>query len=216
MNLNKFYSKYSSSIDNEIYLASSEGYAIMRRSKDVSHDINHLNRMMSILDEVVEHDKNIKESVDLRVMLMSICWHDVWKSKFNQRWGFFIDIFEGLISSLLFIRGVKKYRLPDGVVRNSAYAIRKHSNVQFLKINTMEGRLLRDIDCIEMFSITRLKKSFENESYLFLNKKLFILFHKLFFKSFYTDVKSSSWLNYEYQKKRRKAFLFIEDYLSNT
>lgn len=94
------------------------------------------------------------------MLLLSICWHDVWKSRrfpTNPALLLLDQILEGLGSARMFTWQAKEVLLETGLVCPVSHSIRKHSRFQILPIKTPEAKILKDLDNLEEWSLERLK-----------------------------------------------------------
>lgn len=133
-----------------------EGERRMSLSPDPIHDHHHVGRILGYLQNFI---KNHAYQTDYSVLLPAICWHDVWKAQrqtLNPIKLIYYQIYEG-IGSLRIFRQHNKHHLPAEVLAKIGYVIRKHSQVQFFSLKTLEAKILRDLDDLDILSAKRLK-----------------------------------------------------------
>lgn len=132
------------------------GEELMAQSPDPIHDHHHVGRLLKHLEKFL---KKHQENVDFSVLLPAICWHDVWKGRrqsLNPFKLFYYQIYEGLGSLWIFYKKNRRH-LPPATLKKIGYAIRKHSQFQFFSLKTVEAKILRDIDDLDILSAKRLR-----------------------------------------------------------
>lgn len=128
----------------------------MAKSKDIMHDRSHVERMLKDLAKILKIKKFKK--INLEVMILSICWHDVWKAQKGHGGPvktIYQQVMEGVFTAIIFRKEARKQGLDKDVTKRVAYAIRKHSQLQFLPTKTDEAKLLQDLDKIEKWHVGR-------------------------------------------------------------
>jgi len=154
----------------------------MTHTKDPSHGIDHLDNMLKHADRFFRSVGN-RFTIDKEVLLLSLYWHDVWKSQNKPTMAnyFFQQLYEGWGSMLMFKKRAKVVGLSSDITRAVSYAIRKHSAIQFRPVRTLEAQLLWDIDTLDLWNSKRTKTLFKNlkganisllDSYLLYMKKV--------------------------------------------
>lgn len=135
----------------------------MTHTKDPSHGIDHLNKMLKDADRFFK-SMGDRFGIDQEVLLLSLYWHDVWKSQNKPTMSnyLFQQLYEGWGSMLLFRKWAKIVGLSSTITRSVSYAIRKHSAVQFRSAKTLEAQLLWDIDTLDLWNSRRTKAIFKN------------------------------------------------------
>lgn len=138
-----------------------EGIHAMKQSRDVLHTEEHIYRLLDYLHLLLENKpEGNPTKIDMEVLLLAICWHDIWKAKRlarNYFFMFFDDIFEGIGSIRIFLRRAKKTKLSNNVIKQITYAIRKHTRFVIFLPKTVEARILRDIDHLDLFSMDKVE-----------------------------------------------------------
>lgn len=161
MELQEFLTKNGINLPNSVFSLCEEGVGFMRRSVDPIHDERHIFRILHDLNRFFRENAQIDRSkIDLETLLLSICWHDVWKSRrfpTNPASLLLDQILEGLGSARVFTTRAKEVRLETGLVRSVVYSIRKHSRFQILPIKTLEAKILKDLDNLEEWSLVKLE-----------------------------------------------------------
>ncbi|RJQ37332.1 hypothetical protein C4559_03760 [Candidatus Microgenomates bacterium] len=186
----------------------------MEKSKDPLHNQFHVFRILDDLNAFLKENKEIDiNKINYEVLLLSICWHDTWKSKrFPGSIGllFYQLIKDGTGSMALFKRYAKKTTLDKEILKETKYAIKKHGEFQILPRKTLESKILKDLDLLEKWSLERLKPL--EKKYLVpekINLKLLRL-AKFYFDHFLFPMKKSKfyfkWSQIEF-KKRKTFFL---------
>ncbi|EKE13274.1 MAG: hypothetical protein ACD_13C00047G0001 [uncultured bacterium] len=192
----------------------------MHRSLDPLHNHLHIYSMLESLHSFINADPNIKSQIDFDVLLVAICWHDVWKSGKNPRHKraiIFHNLAEGLAAMRLFSRYAKIHPLPKVQVKKINYAIRKHSAVQILPKRTLEARILKDLDALEMWSFSRIANAVKhNGGVKNIPYKLFLLFSWYF--SFWQLRRTTNnyyldWSKNEFLIRRRQFLIQLSAFL---
>lgn len=167
MELQEFLTKNEICFLDPVLFLCEEGIKIMQNSVDPVHDERHVFRILHDLDRFFKEEAQINRSkIDLETLLLSICWHDTWKSKrfpTNPVSLLLDQILEGLGSARVFTKQAKEVQLELKLIRSVKYSIRKHSRFQILPIKTLEARILKDLDNLEEWSLEKmesLKKKF--------------------------------------------------------
>lgn len=148
------------------------GEKLMAQSPDPIHDHHHIGRLLKHLEIFL---KQHQEKIDYSILLPAICWHDVWKGRrqsLNPIKLFYYQIYEGIGSLKIFYHH-NQHHLPSATLKKIGYAIRKHSQFQFFPLKTIEAKILRDIDDLDILSAKRLKPLLAKRRYVSaLTKKL--------------------------------------------
>ena len=180
MRFEEFLVKHDIILDKKINDICESGIYIMGESKDPHHAESHINRIFDELDNFLIYEETIdKNKLEMDVLLTSICWHDVWKSKQKQNTSIFKIIYDQIMDGRGSKRIFNKYIQDKGLSKDKAhkisYSILNHSPIsyffgfkKFFPLKTIESIVLKDIDELDAWSLIR----FENlkESYLGKNK----------------------------------------------
>ena len=147
---------------------------LKRMSKSIDPIHNHLH-VLCLLDNFGSLMRNerglLKQDVDYNVLLISIIWHDIWKSKrfpkgvFKLVWD---QLYEGRGSAKIAAAEMEKAGFPKQTIKKVAYAIRQHSVVH-KKRKTIESKILKDVDELARWNVARIKFA---GRHLFSNKIL--------------------------------------------
>ena len=138
----------------------------MYRSTDPFHNETHVFSILDSLDIFLSENSQVKNVyINFDILLQAVCWHDVWKSvrtHKNTRALIFHNVAEGLGSMRIYSRYAKGVKINKSTTTGVRYAIRKHSSLQFFPKNTLESRILYDLDNLEVFSFERLSQAIAN------------------------------------------------------
>lgn len=159
MEITKYIQSNKIKISKSTILLCKHALEIMRKSKDPLHDHNHVLRMTLFLSRILEKKEELKNKIDLEIMMLSIFWHDTWKAKkysTNPLKLLINDFYEGLGSAFLFKKEALKAKIDQEVISRVEYCIRKHSNYQLLPTLTHEAKMLKDLDEIELWNQKRI------------------------------------------------------------
>lgn len=132
-----------------------EGERRMSLSRDPVHDHHHLGRLFRYLKTFQRHHSL---PINFQVLLPAICWHDVWKGQrqtLNPLKLTYYQIYEGLGSLKIFYQ--QNRHLEPNLRQQIGYAIRKHSQFQLFPLTTLESKILKDLDDLDVLSAQRLK-----------------------------------------------------------
>ncbi len=158
---NSFLTGHNIRISPEVKHSCLEGLKIMRKSRDQMHDDRHVLGILKNLGKFMDESREINWSkINYELLLLSICWHDVWKSGRVLNSGhkaLYHQFYEGLGSMRVFGKLTKYHSLDKKLVRKVKYSIRKHSMFQFLPTRNTETKILKDLDRLEEWSIPRLR-----------------------------------------------------------
>jgi hypothetical protein len=176
----------------------------MKRSKDPYHDVTHIERMLQDLQQFLQEHKNSEKTLNLESVILSIYWHDVWKSHRVARNALEVlhhQILDGVGSAELFERAAKAAKISKDLIDQTAYSIRKHATFQFLPLRTEESKLLKDLDDLELLSVERFEKG----------KHLYILAAPWRLKIFKRNLQQQKlFLPWTNQQKEQRTPPFIE------
>lgn len=187
MELREFLSRNNIRLKIETISFCDKGLAIMKKATDPSHNQEHIFDILDTLDDLIRNELFLKDSVDFNILLISIFWHDVWRSRLFAKGilsMIFIQFFEGMGSFFVFRKFAKKEGLPREIISKIGYSIRKHSQFQFLPLKTLEAMVLADTDGVCEFSFGRLRKL--ADKFLFVKKPNRVLLRagKFYFEKF--------------------------------
>ncbi len=217
MTLNRLLHKNNITLIQDVYNACKEGIRLMSKSPDPLHNHHHILNMLKDLDLMLSNDHEINwKKVNFNVLLLSITWHDIWKSqrlpksrkKLVYHW-----FAEGIGSMRLFSKETKKYHFDPMITKKVRYAIRKHPYFQLLPKRTIESKILKSLDELEDFSIDRFKEGLNSIHELSeVSPRLASLFR--FYYQHWISRKNGygskySWSRIEYQKRKHVFFTQI-------
>lgn len=139
----------------------------MNQSIDDLHSDTHIKNLLKDLTAFLQYYPHHK-LINFEVLLLAICWHDTWKAK-KQSYNLFIltfyQIYEGIGSMILFSQASVGL-LPQHKITEVNYAIRKHSQLQFLPLQSLEAIILKDLDLLAKLDPQRMKILLEKSSQL--------------------------------------------------
>jgi hypothetical protein len=187
----------------EIQIMLDKAAEFMTNTKDLSHGIDHIYNLLKSANRFFKSTGD-KFDIDKEVLLLSLYWHDVWKSQNIPTPAnyLFHQLYEGLGSMFMFKKQARTAGLSPRINRAVSYAIRKHSLVQFRPAKTLEAQLLWDMDMLDFWNLQRVQAFFKN----FTWANIFI------FDSYVLYMRKVGLpLNFEWTKnevKKRKAFFF--------
>jgi len=163
MTLKEFLTKYQLSLFPPVLHACQEAIRRMNLSRDPFHDTSHISRILSNLDQFLSENRELSVSkINFSVLLLAICWHDVWKSSqsfASRKKTLFNELYEGVGSMRVFSKSSNGFSLPPDIIRKTKYAIRKHSTFQLFPKRTLESKILYDLDSLEVWTFDRVKNA---------------------------------------------------------
>ena len=133
------------------------GIVAMENKIDPLHNRGHVARMIKDALILVKTEE-IK--TDWSVLLMAICWHDVWTAKNVPKniFGFMREyVWDGFGSAIMFDREAGKFGLDEEMAKKVEEAIKKHPTLHMGKHETVEEKILWDVDNLETWSWKRVK-----------------------------------------------------------
>lgn len=160
MNPETFIQKWGVSISSEAQALCALGLELLLASKDPTHDEQHVASLLRNADRLLEQEQGLRQKVNLEVLVLSIVWHDVWRAGFipkNAVELLYAFLWDGMGSKKLFVHHAKKFGLKPQTMKATGYAIQKHHSVQFLPRKTLEAKILKDCDELELWSLARAK-----------------------------------------------------------
>jgi len=182
-----------------------EGLRRMNESVDVTHTPEHIERILTLYAQYKPKVKTKEFRED--VFLTAVLWHDAWKAQFGSN-GYlraaYAQVMEGILSARLFRHEARKYTDDSDFINSVSYAIRKHSQIQFLPLQTPESKLLWDLDKLDKWEPKRFS---EIKDEFFATKSK--LGRKLF--KIYMNMDSDKgihnvWLRSEFNKRKNAYF----------
>lgn len=149
---------------------------MMTASVDPNHDQEHVFAILSDLNYFLEQtDELVKAHINLKALVIAICWHDTWKSTRPNTLNLFKFIYEQYWDGrgsyhkfLTYIASQPADELPPPEeLELIAYIIKHHARFDFffprwfrryvLAPRLAEARIMRDIDSLEGWNIKRLQ-----------------------------------------------------------
>jgi len=133
---------------------------IMLRSIDPFHDSSHAYRMLAYLDEFIKTDefRRIAHKVNLKIVFIAILWHDCWRADKDAKDSvslFWLTLYEGIGASRYFSKAAREANIDKKLQAAIKYVIKKHSRFQLFPIKTLEAKILRLVDTLDMFNPDR-------------------------------------------------------------
>ncbi len=223
MTLSRFLKTTNITLPKNSEDACQKAIRLMTKSLDPLHSENHIFRMLDDLNAFMTSDSEINwKKINFEILLLSICWHDTWKSKKfprSKKAMLYHNLVDGLGSMRVFGKHSKQFNLTKFVSNKTKYAIRKHSSFQFLPKRTLEAKILRDLDQLEEWSIVRvdealgssqkfmdlLEKVFNMAKYYFEHKMLTATDKKFYFR----------WSKKQFAKRRGVYLLKVGELMSS-
>lgn len=202
MSLSETTKQLNINVDPKVLEFCQKGIEQMSKSIDPIHDDTHVRRILELLGKFLKENESIE--IDLNVVLISICWHDVWRSTYykdNFLYIVYQFIFEGRKAANLTRRVMKEMGFDTKTINYVHYCVRKHSTLQFRGIKTYEAKLLKDLDSLDAWSEERMELIIEFFSRKILKNKSL----KKIFKWAYTKYIRSKNYFFDFSKRESDA-----------
>ncbi len=156
----KFLEKHQIELTREELALCRMATAIMAHSIDPFHDSSHVHRMLGYLDEFIQTDefRRIAHTINLKVLFIAILWHDCWRADKDAKHCISLlwqTLYEGMGASRYFSKVAKRAHLDKNLRAAVKYAIKRHSRFQLFPIRTVEAKILRLVDTLDMFNPDR-------------------------------------------------------------
>lgn len=154
--------RFKLKLDAKTLLLCQKALLIMNESKDPRHNLKHITNMLKYLILLINRAPDLLHKIRFDVLILSICWHDVWKVmnySANPLRLFINDVLEGIASAFYFKKRAVSHKLDKRLIKNVIYSIRKHSTVQILPTIHLEAKILQDLDEIEFWDYKRINKN---------------------------------------------------------
>jgi len=156
MDVKTFISKNKIKLSPKALNLCQEAIERMKSGHDGLHNEKHVFRLLDNLDQFLKEETTIdKSKINFEVLLISLCWHDVWEATLlpNNIFLILFDmVFEGIGSMLKFAKRAKEVGLSKEITKEVKYAIRKHVRIKILPIKTLEAKILKDMDILDLWS----------------------------------------------------------------
>lgn len=189
MQLKEFTNRNNLKLSEAEQLLCLEGIKRMRSGRGSVKSDNHISELLESLDYFLNEGAIDKGKLKLNVLLLSICWHDIWKAgkvPRNIMQLFWNTVWDGMGSFLIFSEKAKASNVPINTIRKARYCIRKHSFLQVMPVKSYEAKVLRDLDKISVWTDSKLyvwknrffRKEKPNLAKLWMAKISFKLFIK--------------------------------------
>ncbi len=157
MEIDQFLKANNLKLSEKIFHLCSEGLKRMKNTKDPLHDDQHIYRLISNLNDLIQAEK---PAMNVEIIMTAICWHDVWKSTrfpsiitsvvFDQYW-------DGYGSAYIFKKAARRVGLNNKISNKIYYAIREHGRLRFSKTKTTEAKILQDVDGLDEWYLGRIE-----------------------------------------------------------
>lgn len=157
MKLDDFINAHNVQLDSITYLACRDGIDIMKLGSDPHHSGEHIDNILSHLNDLLISNPIIVKKIDFAVLLPAICWHDVWISGHlaqNILHLTYLQIVEGRGSASMWHK-YSNGKLQANQAKKIGYCIRKHSSLQILPTIRYDAKVLIDLDKLELWNVHR-------------------------------------------------------------
>lgn len=156
----------------------------MRNSINQLHNEHHIDRLLNNLKLFLKNHNN-HHKINFEILLLSVCWHDVWKANkqtLNPFKLLYHQLYEDIGSMIIFSKQTIDL-LPKDIITEVNYSIRKHSQFQLFALTSIEAKILKDIDDLDILHTSRLRPLLKKRNKVnYFTKK----FGKYYF-SYYTS-----------------------------
>ena len=157
---NEFINRHQIELTPEEAALCDQAAVLMSHSVDPYHDSSHVHRMLDYLHEFIQTDefRRIAHKVNLKIVFIAILWHDCWRAGKDAKYSvslFWLTLYEGLGASRYFSKASHKAHIDSTSHAAIKYVIKKHSRFQLFPIKTVEAKILRLVDTLDMFNPDR-------------------------------------------------------------
>lgn len=162
-----FIKKYRIKISSSSLKLCQRGLEKMKESIDPAHNEEHVENILDNLDKFLESGQIKITKINFEILLVAICWHDVWKSTRmpeNIRSVFVNQIWDGWGSARVFKKEVKLENEEKKKLRKVFWIIGNHPRDMTIHVpfrTYLETKILKDMDRLERWSIKRHDDFFE-------------------------------------------------------
>jgi len=217
MTLEVFLERHEIKLEKQYTDLMKNALLLMQGSVDPLHDDKHVYRMLDDLNCLIPTVPiHLRARIDYAVLLTCLCWHDVWKARRNPKnlpYFLFRQWWDGIGSALEFRRFCKCKALDKRFIKSVIYGIRKHATFQILPTFTLEAKILRDLDNLEVWNLDRIEPL--KKMYLFPkpNKdmiKLGMFYIRHFMSKEKPNVYHFDWSRREGEKRKALFITHIE------
>lgn len=164
MTLQQFITRQHLDLDPFVQKACIYAINLMNLGQDPLHSGSHVYAILDNLDKFLSENREVnKKDIDFAVLLLAICWHDVWRSNKSRKSIknlLYEELYEGIGSMRILGKNSRHLRLNQRHVSAAKYAIRKHTRYQIFDHKTLESKILFDMDTLENWSMDRVEKAF--------------------------------------------------------
>ncbi|MFA5828395.1 MAG: hypothetical protein WC841_03515 [Candidatus Shapirobacteria bacterium] len=221
--LNEFIKKYRIEISPLSMRLCREGIERMKKSIDPAHDEKHVENILENIDGFLESKEVKVERINFEILLVAICWHDVWKSTrmpdsivsvlVNQIW-------DGWGSAKVYKREVKLGKEENKRLRKVFWIIGNHPRDMTVHMpfrTYLETKILKDADRLERWNLKRHVDFFEKLALVRdVESQKWVRWLIKFFKKKYTLWSDSDkkyyfrWAKDEFRKRREMYIVELE------
>ena len=208
MNIKLYLKKNNISFDSSQLRLIKQGIEEMKNSKDILHPVEHIYRIFGMY--ATYRKQADSEKIEPTIFLTAVVWHDVWKARLGTRnvvMTAYAQVMEGIMAARLFRNESQKFELEQSFVDQVSYAIRKHSQVQFLPLRTPEAKLLWDLDKLDKWDPARVKDI--KETFFAMKNKFWRFLFKLTMMAETERGIHFEWLKEEFATRKKNYFRAI-------
>ena len=216
MKFDEFIVKNKINLSDETVRMCEAGIEISRKSVSPLYDERHTFGILGNLDKLLKESGEIeKTKINLNVLLLAVCWHDVWKTKrfpLNILSLILNQAREGVGSMGMFSNVAEAFGLDPATAKKTKYAIRKHSSLQIFPLKSVESKILKDMDGLEEWSLDRLRPLRENYMLLGVMDMKFVKLVMFYFDNFMVkDTAKPFYFKWSKNEFERRKKIFLEE-----
>jgi len=171
MQLEELLQQNKITLPEDIRLLCFQAIDFMSKAKDPIHDRKHIFRMLSDLQALLKNSSEITmKKINFPVLLLTICWHDVWRSGFfptNLISLFFTLLWDGIGGAFKFLYFANKENLNNSTKNSVFRIISDHGVFRLFVKESLEQKIFFDLDFLEEYNLIRIV----NLKARFLNNK---------------------------------------------
>ncbi len=187
------------------------GFAKMQKSIDPLHNHMHVVCLLDNFAGLLKNERGLlKQDLDYNALLISIIWHDIWKSKRFDKGAMkliFDQLYEGRGSAKIVAAEMKKAGFQRETIKKVTYAIQQHSIVH-KKRKTIESKILKDMDELSKWNIDRLKLAIKKINPRKISPRLAKIY-KAYFNLFMKRTKPKLYFNFDKKQFTRLKKIYL-------
>jgi hypothetical protein len=210
----KILDKYGASLREEVWQLLALGFEVMKKGVDTAHTEKHVLNILDNLERFLKSKEIEVEKIDFEVLMVAIFWHDVWKSSRRPATPWLIiknQCFEGWGSARILQKENLDEMFDKGRQKKIIWAIRNHQAVKTPFGDSLESRILQDMDRLERWDSGRADEFFPNfKNFFVIKNKRSLDWMERWYRKWYMPRRDNEskyhfeWSKVEYKRRREE------------